>query len=277
MKCTARGRRPAFTLVELLVVIGIIAVMISMLLPALNKARDAANVVTCASNLRQVGIALNMYANDYKGVLPPQWGVHPTTKQWVPVNSIGTYVYALGLSFLTPTAPSWETAGIRTAKPYYAPGKYLPNADAFFCPGDTYYTPRREGKFWAQDGWSGGGFAYAGYSYLYCAKDTFQANAASPYWVSDAAEKSTPGLRASVERYKVTGRGYANKAILIDDGDLFNWIGRIALRYDAKTSHKRGYNVLYTGGHVKFVQKDYLQPPMNAGSWFTCLQRLDRF
>jgi prepilin-type N-terminal cleavage/methylation domain-containing protein len=59
-------RRSAFTLVEILVVIGIIAVMIAMLLPALSKARIMAQRTADLANLRQCGIALTMYANDWK-------------------------------------------------------------------------------------------------------------------------------------------------------------------------------------------------------------------
>ncbi len=63
-------KQTGFTLVELLVVIGIIALLISILLPSLNRAREAANTVKCASNLRSVGQGIAMYVAQNKGVLP---------------------------------------------------------------------------------------------------------------------------------------------------------------------------------------------------------------
>src|SRR5580658_10273343 len=69
-KTGIHNQQNAFTLVELLVVIGIIALLISVLLPALNKARQQANLIDCQSRLRQMGQALNIYAAENNGLIP---------------------------------------------------------------------------------------------------------------------------------------------------------------------------------------------------------------
>jgi prepilin-type N-terminal cleavage/methylation domain-containing protein/prepilin-type processing-associated H-X9-DG protein len=89
------SRKHGFTLVELLVVMGIISVLIAMLLPALNKARDSAKTVQCASNMRQIGLAFIMYANDNHSYLPAfydyfaykQWSKALVDSKYLPVGT----------------------------------------------------------------------------------------------------------------------------------------------------------------------------------------------
>jgi type II secretory pathway pseudopilin PulG len=110
----------AFTLVELLVVIGIIAVLISVLLPALARARDAANSVKCLGNMRQVGMAVSLYVNETKGRWLPPYRMPEPTVNYVPGGA----------------ANNWNSA------PYFytwLSGKYFKeDPRIWICPSDRY-------------------------------------------------------------------------------------------------------------------------------------------
>jgi len=122
--------KPAFTLVELLVVIGIISVLIAILLPALNKARQQARLVQCMSNLHQIGVGVQMYASDWHGIWPRyyNWSSDPTTFD---NGKFSHYVLWQGVGQNgTTQAPSLGWQGLGRTYPY------LKDKRVFFCPND---------------------------------------------------------------------------------------------------------------------------------------------
>ncbi len=123
------GRRIGFTLVELLVVIGIIALLIGILMPALSKARESSNRVKCAANLHNIGIAVVNFANDYKGVFPMAYQMpDPAYPFRFPALLSGDE------TLMDPPLYNWKKYGV----PWQTFQKYGVEQGNFVCPSADY-------------------------------------------------------------------------------------------------------------------------------------------
>ena len=99
-----RRFRNAFTLVELLVVIGIIALLISILLPALNRAKEEANLIACQANLRNIGQLMASYSSENRGYLPYGYGYSPSHNS-LAANNYFSWVWPDTLTVMSTRRP----------------------------------------------------------------------------------------------------------------------------------------------------------------------------
>jgi len=148
----------AFTLIELLVVISVIALLMAILMPALNLARDQGRRAACLSNMRQVGVALMLYQNDYERTPPKTQAVFDYASPASPDNVLKLLRPMISAAEPEAATPVYACPSLRpNPNPAYAPTRtsrtgYLANAVILGCRAVSIPTPGR--LIVMQEGWS---------------------------------------------------------------------------------------------------------------------------
>jgi prepilin-type N-terminal cleavage/methylation domain-containing protein/prepilin-type processing-associated H-X9-DG protein len=213
-----------FTLIELLVVIGVISILLAMLMPAMARAREQAKVVACASNLRQISYAFQMYLIDTQGVA--FW-----RSEKLGIDGMDWWVYGgkeTGCTFLGQEGMfnKWRPRPLNK----YMGGKIT----AFQCPSDDAAAP------WTDDGSSS--FDWVGNSYHFNANGYPGNSAVAPGGLPDS---TTADPTAGLAGVKVAKLKDSSRVVTFFDGSM---------PYQVNWHPKAKGNVCYLDSHVSFQQ-----------------------
>jgi prepilin-type N-terminal cleavage/methylation domain-containing protein/prepilin-type processing-associated H-X9-DG protein len=238
------SRRTGFTVVELLVVIGIVGVLLAILLPALGRARASAQRTACASNLRQIGQLLNAYANDNRGELPVVYA----GPEFAPLGPPTT--------FIRPVANDRGGMKLLVAPPIgLARAEYTRSAKLFLCPAEGRMEPwgGDPDEFGYDPGWGPPptpNSTHRGMSYTYCYVPpggnlyVFERRTTGP-----PRERWEPGAFAGLERHSLRQPRSAATTVLFESA-YSPWVGTPDPDRHGRNSNG---NVLYLDGHVVAV------------------------
>jgi prepilin-type N-terminal cleavage/methylation domain-containing protein/prepilin-type processing-associated H-X9-DG protein len=150
-----------FTLIELLVVIAIIAILIGLLLPAVQKVREAAARMSCTNNLKQMSLATINCADTNQSILPPGDGLYPNTQPAANGSYASVFFHILpymeqGNAYklcLQPTDPHGNNGNQPTYSPFW--NVLTVHVKSYICPSDNSISALE------QQGWNSGGLSYA--------------------------------------------------------------------------------------------------------------------